>query len=254
MWFWNRHRVGGMVAAAAVVAITGFASSAVFATVVRVPFDELVDRADLVFHGRVVEQACRFGPQQQSILTDVVFEIDEVVLHRPGSMTVSGNRVVLTFAGGEIDGEGFWVTGTPTFEIGERVLLFTRHDGGVYANPLIGGVQGLFLVETDEATGVDYPLSSGRRFITGVRDGGFTYGSRVERIREGKALRGSEVVPDLRYPVAPRPADPEKSATAYAEVVRFEAPPSSAPLTLGQLVAEIRHRVAGAHSEAGGAS
>jgi len=59
----------------------------------------------------------------------------------------------------------------------------------VYANPLVGDLRGLLLVETDGAMGVEDPLLNGRRFITGVRDGGFAYGRRIERIHEHRFSR-----------------------------------------------------------------
>lgn len=242
-----------VVATAGIVFLT-VTASAVHAMVKHVSFDDLVNRADLVFHGRVVDQSCRFGPGERAIFTDVTFEVDEVVLHRSSALPLAGNQIVLSYAGGTIDGQGFMVTGNPTFETGQRFLVFTLYDGVQYSSPLIGGPQGKFPIATDGATGIAYPLSSGRRFITGIGERGMTFGDRVASIEHGKVYRATEIVPDRRYAVPPRPANPSKMRSAYAEVARFGEPPSTEPMTLDQLVDKIRRLAGGAVAEVGGPS
>ena len=76
------------------------------ASVRLVGFDELVGSSQLIFHGVVVASHSRRVATAPGIVTDVEFEVLETYKGRAG-----GNRVVLQFAGGVVDGRGVQVQG-----------------------------------------------------------------------------------------------------------------------------------------------
>ena len=136
-----RIALGGLLALAA--------SPALFSSVhPHLELDQLAAGSDLVFVGTVVDLQVR--STELMIWTDVRFAGVETVRSRPQSRQAGRSEVLLSVAGGELDGVAVEVSGAPSFVRGERYLLFVKDDGRPYANPIVGGPQGLFRVTAPE--------------------------------------------------------------------------------------------------------
>jgi hypothetical protein len=119
-------------------------------TVVPPAFEELVDRADLVFVGKVVgsEAEWRVAGTNQAIFTRVEFHTEEIL---KGSAAAS---VKLRFLGGTVGGVTLEVVAVPKFTAGDRVLLFVEGNGAQFC-PLVGVYHGKFAVRKDDKRGRD---------------------------------------------------------------------------------------------------
>lgn len=108
---------------------------------------ERLQQAELVFEGVVTDIQYRTSvattPDQPELPhTYVTFQIERLHL---GSVD-TGNTVTLRFLGGFAeDGSYLDISGIPTFEMGDREILFVRQNGRK-ACPLVGWEQGRFRV------------------------------------------------------------------------------------------------------------
>jgi len=114
-------------------------------TSVRAPdFETLVDRAELIFTGRVVSQRSEWSTSngQKSIVTHVSLSIEKLHKGKAGSV------VTLQFLGGSVGDVTMEVAEIPRFANGERTVLFIENNG-VAASPVIGFFHGKFLLRKD---------------------------------------------------------------------------------------------------------
>lgn len=196
----------------------------------RVPFDEVTQTADVIFIGTVTSTTPRHGHLPGMIVTDVAFD-DVVLLYAHPLLNIDPESgITLTFGGGQIDGQAMSVSGVPQFELGDRVLLFSLYDKRSYANPLVGGTNGLVRIGRDTHTGEDYPLVHGRVGIASVTNGELVLGGPVASIDDG-VIRRAVLASDAE---APRY---EGSPSLRAET-RSAIEPESL-LTLDNFVGEI---------------
>ena len=113
------------------------------ASVRLVGFDELVRSSALVFHGRVLATRSRWLPAAVGIVTDVEFAVLETYAgDAPG-------RLVLSFAGGELDGVGLRVHGLTMPSPGEEGVFFVERLDRPQVNPLYGWDQGHYRIRRD---------------------------------------------------------------------------------------------------------
>jgi hypothetical protein len=82
------------------------------------------------------------------IVTRVIFQVD-AVYHGSASSTTS-----IDIVGGTIDNETLTVSDTPTFNIGDRDVLFIAGNQ-LRGNPIVGATAGRFRVVRNEVSGVD---------------------------------------------------------------------------------------------------
>ncbi len=112
-------------------------------TIVERTFDDLCDRAEEVFCGRVASVVSRCDAPTGTIHTYTT--LDELVW-------IKGDDGEPTFTvrtlGGTVDDESLVVQGMPQFEIGRRYVLFVRGNQRVPC-PLVGWHQGSFGVAED---------------------------------------------------------------------------------------------------------
>ena len=114
-------------------------------TVVPPTFEEMADRADLVFVGKVVgsQAEWRVAGTDQAIFTLVEFHTEEIL---KGTVAES---VSLRFLGGTVGGVTLEVVAVPKFKAGDRVLLFVEGNGVQFC-PLVGVYHGKFEVRKDD--------------------------------------------------------------------------------------------------------
>lgn len=203
-------------------------------------FDQLVEKADLVFLGTVVGQQSRYGPNFNMIFTDVRFAIEQVIHRRPDALPVEGSELVLTFAGGQVGEEVIRVSDVPTLETGVTYLVLTRWDGKTYASPIIGAYQGLFRVIHDEVTGLSYALTYGKQCLKGIEKGKLITGPPVTRIRGGTIERRPTHSPIQTHKEVPKAV--QGIGARVSSVVRMREQRPEKIMTLDDLLQEIISR------------
>ena len=138
---------------------------AVASTFVHMSPKELVAEADALVQGRVVELDSFWTESGRLIATEAMVAVEETVF---GS--ASGTVTVRTF-GGQVGDVKVEAPGFPSFEKGERVLLFLKRDPDDGTLRVLGYQQGQFRVVTrlDGVTLAVPQVDDGARFLT--RDG-----------------------------------------------------------------------------------
>jgi hypothetical protein len=119
-------------------------------TVIPPTFEEMTDRAELIFVGKVVNSRAewRTAGTNRVIFTLVEFERQEVLKGE------AGVSVTLQFLGGTIGDVTLEIAGVPKFKTGDREVLFVEGNGVQFC-PLVGVFHGKFGVRKDEKAGRD---------------------------------------------------------------------------------------------------
>lgn len=114
--------------------------------------DEMVVSARAIIRGKVLSVASAFDQNKNTVFTYVTLQVKEVIKGR-----VDARQIVLKEPGGEADGRGSMIFGTPQFISGERVLLYldTWPDGSLRVHQMF---LGKFSIEEDPRTGVTYAI------------------------------------------------------------------------------------------------
>ena len=133
------------------VGVTGlFFATANATTVIPPTFEEMTDRAELIFVGKVVSSRAEWRTvgTNRVIFTLVEFERQEVLKGE------AGVSVTLQFLGGTVGDVTLEIAGVPKFNAGDREFLFVEGNGVQFC-PLVGVFHGKFGVRRDEKTGRD---------------------------------------------------------------------------------------------------
>ncbi|MFT5352986.1 MAG: hypothetical protein ACI9KE_000183 [Polyangiales bacterium] len=153
--------------------------------------DELVQRADRIALIRVVSQATEYDSRGR-IVTRVRVRVEEGLL-----AAAAGDELDVVSLGGIIGDLGMQIAGEPTFEDGERALIFVKHVNGVYRP--IGMSQGVFPVSDGDIPRVE-PGGSGLSLVRPGNNG--------QLAPAGAALRGprslTHVIERVRALIAER--------------------------------------------------
>ena len=115
-----------MAGAAAVVALLAIHASAT-------QFDAFdrsaqVRGSDVILTGRILSVRCQWSPDHSAIFSDAELSVDEVWKGLP-----AGDRVVVRTFGGRVGEVALEVEGAARFDGGERVVVFLRRSGLLYA-------------------------------------------------------------------------------------------------------------------------
>lgn len=103
--------------------------------------EELVEKAGTVVTGRVIEINSYWNREGTAILTEAVVEVEDSILGNAPS-----HVRVRTF-GGQVGNQKLVAVGFPTFELGEKLLLFlTPQQDGFHK--VLGYQQGQFRIRT----------------------------------------------------------------------------------------------------------
>ena len=122
-------------------------------TVIPPTFEEMVDRAELVFIGKVASFRAEWRTvgTDRAIFTLVEFETQEVMKGN------AGKTVTLQFLGGTMGDVTLEVAGVPKFRAGDRVILFVEGNGNQIC-PIVGVFHGKFGLRKDDKTGSEIVL------------------------------------------------------------------------------------------------
>src|SRR5438094_4260618 len=143
----------GSVAAVACATLWLCITAANATSVVAPAFEEMVDKADLVFVGKVIGSRAEWrsvGPGRV-IFTLVEFETQEVLEGNAGA------SVTLQFLGGTVGGVTLEVADVPRFNAGDRVVLFVEGNGVQFC-PVVGVFHGKFGLRKDDKASHDIVL------------------------------------------------------------------------------------------------
>ena len=133
------------------VGVVGLCFATANATTVIPPtFEEMTDRAELIFVGKVVSSRAEWRNvgTNRVIFTLVEFERQEVLKGEAGA------SVTLQFLGGTVGDVTLEIAGVPKFKDGDRELLFVEGNGVRFC-PLVGVFHGKFGVRKNEKSGRD---------------------------------------------------------------------------------------------------
>ena len=131
------------------------------AQVIPMTFSEMLTAADTVVVGEAIDSRSEWVTTgaSRAIVTRVTFRL---------SNTLKGTSrllLLLEFLGGTVGDIRQDVSGVPTFDIGDRAVLFVS--GARAASPIVGHMQGLFPINT-APDGTDYVTLHDRRAFSGI--------------------------------------------------------------------------------------
>jgi hypothetical protein len=150
-----------------------------------VSFTELVERADVIFVGDVVD-ARPFPLDTRDgrvIKTRVIFRVVDPLLGTAASVEV------FDFLGGDLGADSLRVAEMPRFAAGERVVVFARRERSI--NPIVGFTQGLLRV-TRDGTGVERVLTADGFALPRTQDIG------VASLRRSRVRAAAMRLPDFQ--------------------------------------------------------
>jgi len=129
-----------------------FLTTAGGTTVLPPTFEEMTDRAEMIFVGTVVSSRAEWrfvgSSTNRVIFTLVEFDTQEVL---KGS---TNKTVTLQFLGGTVGDATMEVAGVPQFKPGDRVILFVERNGVQFC-PLVGVFHGKFGIRKSDRHGRD---------------------------------------------------------------------------------------------------
>jgi hypothetical protein len=129
-----------------------FAASARASTFIIPTDDEMVIRARAIVRGKVLAIESGLDQNQDSIYTYVTLKVQEVLKGQ-----ITQHKIVLKQPGGEFGSRGTLVVGTPTFSVGENVLVYldSWRDGSLRVHQMM---LGKFSIITDSKTGKQFAV------------------------------------------------------------------------------------------------
>ncbi|MES1244120.1 MAG: hypothetical protein ABUT39_21125 [Acidobacteriota bacterium] len=131
------------------LALAGIPAAA--STFLALDREELVEQADAVVAGRVVEVTSFWNAEHTAILTEAVLEVEDTLV---GS---SPAYVNLRTFGGQVGNYRIVAHGFPTFQLGERLVLFLEpeQDG---AQRVLGYQQGQYRIREQQGREMAVPV------------------------------------------------------------------------------------------------
>jgi hypothetical protein len=133
-------------------------------TVAHVSFKELSTQAHRVAVGKIERITSYKDIASGRILSRV--EVSEA-RSIPDSASVTSFSFEMT--GGTVGDLRQWIAGFPSFEAGDRVVLFLAEETATPFGPTVGLWQGVFFIETDPLTGSDTVTDHRRQPIREIR-------------------------------------------------------------------------------------
>ncbi|MBL8111454.1 MAG: hypothetical protein JNK60_01095 [Acidobacteria bacterium] len=144
---------------------------------------EMSREGERIVAGQVVSKASRWGEGRKMIWTDYTVRVEETWKGAP-----SGTLVV-SLAGGTVDGRSIQVSHVPHLAVGGTYVLVLYGNEHLYGSPIVGSEQGLFREVTLEGTS-----GSGEAILVSESDTMLSLGAggRLvpgERLAEGSSAR-----------------------------------------------------------------
>lgn len=191
-------------------ALVPTASSA--SSVRSLSLDQLVEHAELVFEGRVVDVRAREESASGAIHTYVRFEVLDVV---HGSEP--GETLTLRFLGGRVGDRRLEVADASVPEAGERGIYFVESTSRALVSPLLGWAQGRLPMERDAEGGWRVTSAAGAPVVA------------TERAPRVRALRLSTGLAQGLVAEPGAPLERALSPEALERAMRRRAPSAREP-------------------------
>jgi hypothetical protein len=144
----------------------------------RLSFDEIARNGRSIVVGTVLSSSTRWGANAKMIFTDYELSVDEVWKGEPRRF------LVVSFAGGTVDGKSILVSHVPRLEVGATYVLSLNDLSRPWHSPVVGAEQGLFREVTEKATG--------QRILLDVEGWAVTLDARGELARVGRSAPSDE--------------------------------------------------------------
>jgi len=152
----------------ALLALVLAASPALATVTTALDLRELVTRADLVTVATALHRESRWDARRR-IVTDVTLRVDQVFKGEGRE----GSEIVVRRLGGAIGDLGMQVAGAPSFEDGQRSLIFAERRGGHLR--AVGMSQGVMRIRVDlQGRELVLPGGSGLSLVRRVPGGALT--------------------------------------------------------------------------------
>src|SRR5947207_2809967 len=169
-----------MKRALSLLLVSLLAATASATTLRRFTLEEVRDRAESIFVGRVVSSSVRPVVNGQLVATDYTIEVQEVLAGKVGATTT------VTYLGGKDGRYDMGVAGSPVLESGATYVFFRI---GQPNNTTVGWGQGLYRLESARVGGETRTvLISGDGESLRMIDGKLTRGERIQ-VRDGALLK-----------------------------------------------------------------
>jgi len=107
--------------------------------------EELAKSSDVIVRGMVESVQSEWSADGRTIITRASVLVDDVIGGK-----VTGNRVMVEYPGGEVDGIGLKVSDVSPLMEGEDVLLFLSPETermGVFVRKMVGNAQGEYRID-----------------------------------------------------------------------------------------------------------
>lgn len=185
-----RRSVRALLAIAALAALAAPASAS---TVLRFDLDDLVDRAAVIVHGKVLDKQSRRG-SDGSIVTDLRVEVEDAL------KGVEGGTFKFTVFGGVLGTRGSAVAGAATFERGEEILVFLDRPNKRGVRGTIGLSQGKYTIREVDGERLAFRDLEGLRLMDRrsgeIEDAKTEQGMPFDELLERVQARLAETQPD----------------------------------------------------------
>jgi hypothetical protein len=182
------------------------------AKVAVVTLEGMAAQADLIFVGTAIETSAAINDAGMPV-TDLTFALERVI--KGAEKLTDQTRVTLRLAGGSAGERRLRVSHVPRIAKGEKVVVFTRHDGKPYASPIIGMTQGLFRVRQEPATGREVVVDHGGNALLPGEDGEIEIGNVIVLNTDGEFALLSQ---SQARPIPPLPRSNELNRVVVTKV------------------------------------
>ena len=122
-----------------------FSQIAGASSIKQIDINDLLLQSELVFQGKVLSKSEGWNASKTDIFTEIVFQVDDVVVGSYNESTLS-----LSFVGGTVDGMTVEIQGSELPKMNERGVYFVESLTQSMVNPLVGWAQGHFLLQEDD--------------------------------------------------------------------------------------------------------
>ena len=144
---------------AGVAPLAGRVATARASVIAALDLEALVQQADDVVVARVLKQESKYDARDR-IVTDYTMQVERT---EKGD-TQPGAAVTVRQLGGVVGVRGMRVAGEPSYEVGERVVLFGKRGGKTYLRP-VGMAQGAMRVYEQDGQTWAQPATRGLSLI-----------------------------------------------------------------------------------------
>ena len=121
----------------------------------KLTLDELAAKSDSILIGEITDIACY---QEANIYTLVTLSLEQTIKGE------NEGEEFIRVPGGELNGQTLWVEDAPSFQLGERAVLFLEEGEGIFS--VVGSFQGKFTIDKNNMVSGNVSLTE---FVDQIR-------------------------------------------------------------------------------------